>query len=180
MNRLRIPNLIFIVGMMGAGKTTVGRRFAERLDLPFLDLDDLVEGRVKLPVAEIFSSHGEFNFRCCEAQVLRDVPRLCRGGGVVATGGGAPMHFDGMSFMRSHGLVVYLEASSAELIARLEQQRAARPLLARDDWQEFIADTIVQREPVYKQAHVSIEVDGRLVGDVLDTLVAQLPQIKGH
>ena len=173
-------DLIFLVGMMGAGKTTVGRRLAERLDLPFGDLDDLIEQRAQTTIAQLLEQHGDFEFRACEAQVLRDVTRVYAGGGVVGTGGGAPLYFGSMDFMLSRGLVVFLDASAHELVGRLTNQRAARPLLARDDWEDFVAGLVTKRRSTYERAHVSIAVDGAMVGEVLDTLVAQLPQVTGH
>ncbi len=179
-SRSRRKDLIFLVGMMGSGKTTLGRRLAERIDSTFVDLDELIEKRAQAPIADVFTYHGEFNFRCCEAQVLRDIPRLHPAGAIVATGGGAPMHFDSMEFMLTQGLVIFLDASAHELIARLAAQRTSRPLLARDDWETYIAEMVDKRRPVYERAHASVKVDGLMIGDVLDRLHTQLPQITGH
>ena len=170
---------IYLIGMMGAGKTTVGRLLGERLSVPFVDLDVAIEERTRQTVAQVFAQHGEFNFRACEAQVLRDLPRRFPTG-VIATGGGAPAHFDNVDFMRRTGTVVYLKASAGELIRRLASERKDRPLLKREDWKEFIAGLIEEREVAYGKAHASYAVDGQSVAETLEGLLAQLAQVMGH
>lgn len=178
-NLLTGEGRIYLIGMMGAGKTTIGRSLAERLGVIFVDLDDALENRTGLTVAEIFERHGEFDFRACEAQVLRDLPRKYPDA-VIATGGGAPAHFDNVAFMRQSGTVVYLQASADELIGRLAQQRAERPLLKRDDWEAFVAETIAARREAYGQAHASYRVDGQQVDETLAGLLGELEQVVGH
>lgn len=178
-NLLTGARRIFLIGMMGAGKTTAGKLLAERIRVPFVDLDEAIEERTGLSVPVVFEQHGEFNFRACEAQVLRDLPRRYPAA-VIATGGGAPAHFDNVRFMRSCGTVVYLEASAHELVERLRAVRNDRPLLAGDDWEALIARLIAEREPFYEQAHASYSVDGQDVEETVAGLETQLEQVVGH
>lgn len=174
-----LPERIFLVGMTGSGKTTVGKQLAERLELPFVDLDDAIEERTHLSIAEIFSQHGEFNFRACEAHVLRDLMRRYPTG-VIATGGGTPLHFDGMRFMRASGLVIFLDVDAEHLIERLDRQRSKRPLLHRDDWKAFLRKLLAERREVYGEAEVRVEVEGGDSTRAVEAIVAQLPQVTGH
>lgn len=175
----KAPERIFLIGMTGSGKTTVGKQLADRLELPFVDLDDAVTERTHQSIAEIFREHGEFNFRACEAHVLRDLMRRYPRG-VIATGGGTPLHFDGMEFMSGNGLVIYLDVDAEHLIARLAEQRHGRPLLERDDWQDFLQELLAERRPIYDRAAVRVEVEGGDSGKATEAILAQLPQITGH
>ena len=178
-NLQRARGPIYLVGMMASGKSTVGRGLAETLGRGFADVDAAVERRTGLTVAEVFARYGEFDFRACEAQVLRDLPRQV-GHGVIATGGGTPLHFDGMTFMLQTGTVVYLSAGLGTLAARLAPVRGTRPLLAGADWRERLGALLAERAPVYERAHGRYAVDGADVAAVTEGLAKQLPQITGH
>ena len=108
---------IYLVGFMGAGKTTVGRELAARLDVPFFDLDDLVEAAEKMSIKEIFAQHGEPYFRKRERDILRSTKHLERA--VIATGGGTFTFDDNIQFIQSEGCSVYLSAPYSLLRARI-------------------------------------------------------------
>src|SRR5215217_5818033 len=103
-----MSNPIFLIGMPGAGKTTVGRKLASTLNRPFLDLDEYMESKEGMPVRELFATRGEEYFRLAEAQALREVVEQATAG-IIATGGGAPCFHGSMAFMNQVGTTIYLK-----------------------------------------------------------------------
>lgn len=139
---------IFLVGMMGAGKTTLGRQLARYLKRDFFDLDHELEARCGVPVATIFDIEGEAGFRRRETTELDICSR--QAGIVLATGGGAILAEENREMLKQRGTVVYLRASAAELFRRLERDKT-RPLLQTADPQQRIFELVAQREPLYEQ-----------------------------
>jgi len=149
---------IFLVGYMGAGKTTVGKKLAKRLNLTFVDLDLYIESRYHKTIPALFSEKGEEGFREIECQMLREVAMF--EDVLISTGGGAPCFFDNMSFMTQTGLTVYLNASPAELSKRLETAGHARPVLNGRKGREliaFVSESLEKRSPYYMQAAIVME-----------------------
>jgi len=146
--------LIVLVGMMGAGKSTVGRRLAARLKLPFTDADNEIEiahGGMSIP--EIFEAHGEAHFRDGEARVIARL--LENGPGVLATGGGSFMREDTRRRIRDKAVSLWLKAD-ADVIMRRVRRRADRPLLQTADPAGTVARLLTEREPVYQEADLTI------------------------
>jgi shikimate kinase len=144
---------VVLVGMMGAGKSTVGRRLALRLGLPFLDADTEIESAAAMTIPEIFEAHGEPHFRDGEARVIA---RLLEGGAkVLATGGGAYMREETRQRIRDKAVSLWLEAD-ADVILRRVKRRADRPLLKTADPAGTIAKLIAERYPVYRAADITI------------------------
>ena len=139
---------IFLVGMMGAGKTTIGRHLAKALKREFVDLDLALEARCGVPVAVIFEIEGEEGFRRRETQLLDHYSQ--RKGIVLATGGGAVLAERNRSMLKERGLVVYLRATSDELYQRVARDRQ-RPLLQTEDPRARVAELLAQREPLYEE-----------------------------
>ncbi|HEY8332170.1 MAG TPA: shikimate kinase AroK [Tardiphaga sp.] len=163
---------IFLVGPMGAGKTTVGRRLAQSLGLEFFDSDEEIERRTGTTIPIIFEIEGEAGFRKREHQVLSDLTALS--GIVLATGGGAVLLPQNRELLRSRGTVVYLRTSVAEQLRRTRSS-TQRPLLQADDPEQRLRDLAEMREPLYEAvADIVVESPGRKVGatvkDVLDRL----------
>jgi shikimate kinase len=165
--------------MMGCGKSTIGRGLAQSLDIAFVDLDDAIEKRTNRTISDIFEKEGEFAFRACEAQVLRDLPSKYPAS-VIATGGGTPLHFDNLRFLNANGLTIFLDIDSEILLERLPKERANRPLLARDDWETYLTGLMEQRRSVYEGAQVSIKIDCNEPGAAIDQILAHMPQMVGH
>jgi shikimate kinase len=147
---------VFLVGMMGAGKSSVGAQLAEKLDLRFVDLDVELEREAKRTVAEIFALEGETGFRVREARLLRalDVTRT-----IVATGGGVVTQPGLVEHMRVTGRVVYLRATIDTLVARLAGESVSRPLLQGDP-RAVVERLLDARRAEYERAHVIIDTDG--------------------
>src|SRR5688500_7310767 len=149
---------IFLVGMSGAGKTTLGKQLAEVLQVPFVDMDWEIEKRENKSVKEIFSQQGEDYFRQLEAAVLREWA-ASQENFVMGTGGGAPCFYSGMAIIKEAGLSIFFDVPVAELKSRL-QHATDRPLLNSGDQadRENKLHTLLQaRLPVYRQAHIIIE-----------------------
>lgn len=165
---------IFLVGMMGAGKTTLGRALAQRMNLEFVDTDRVLVERTGVPVATIFEFEGEEGFRRRECAVLVEV--AARDGQVVATGGGAVLSEANRRLMRSRGTVVYLRARLESLWARTRHD-TNRPLLATADPRATLAELLQKRDPLYREAaHVVVDTGSQsasaLAGKVLAALRA--------
>jgi shikimate kinase len=150
-----VTDNIFLIGMMGAGKTTLGRGLARRLGREFVDCDRALVERTGVPVATIFEIEGEEGFRRRESGVLREL--AARGGCVIATGGGAVLAEANRTLMRSTGTVVYLKARIESLWERTRHD-STRPLLATPDPRARLAELLAEREPLYRDAaHVVVE-----------------------
>ena len=163
-------NLV-LIGMMGSGKSTVGRRLAAKLHRPFVDTDRLVEKDAGCPVAEVFASEGERGFRAREAEAIRAVAALR--GQVVAVGGGAVVDPQNVTQLRSTGDLVWLSADPRELARRVVEGRGPRrPLLDQaEDPFAAVADLAARRESAYRAAatHV-VRTDGLALDDVVDAV----------
>jgi shikimate kinase len=162
--------LLVLIGLMGAGKTTVGRECARRLDRPFVDTDDLVRANAGMTIEEIFATGGEAGFRAIEQRVVVDVcasPEPL----VVACGGGTPLDPDNRRALRSAGVVIWLRAPSATLLTRVGDG-TTRPLL-RDDPAAALARLERLREPAYEAAaHAAVDTEGLDIAGVATAVLS--------
>jgi len=145
---------IVLVGMMGAGKSSIGRRLASRLGIPFIDADTEIEKAAGMSIADIFQAHGEPYFRAGETRVIARL--LENGPQVLATGGGAFMNADTRALVRLKGISVWLRATLDVLTKRIKR-RTDRPLLKTTDPVETLSRLIDERYPVYAEADLTIE-----------------------
>jgi shikimate kinase len=144
---------IVLVGMMGAGKSTIGRRLAARLRLPFVDADMEIEAAAGMSIPDIFETHGEPHFRDGEARVIARL--LDSGPNVLATGGGAFMREETRARIGSKAVSIWLKAD-ADIIMKRVKRRADRPLLQTADPAATVGRLIEEREPVYQGADITI------------------------
>jgi len=163
---------IFLVGMMGAGKTTIGRGLARALGREFVDLDHELEARCGVRVPVIFEIEGEDGFRRRESTALERC--ALRRNIVLATGGGAILAESNRKLLREHGVVVYLSASVDELFRRTSRDRN-RPLLRTADPRATLRDLLQKREPLYREvAHLTVETGCTPVYSLVKSLVPKL------
>ena len=147
---------IFLVGMPGSGKSTLGRQLSDELNIPFVDLDEEIEKHESQAIKDIFSLHGEDYFRVVESKLLRQFASSAQSL-VLSTGGGAPCFYDGMQILNENGLTIFLNVPEGKLIKRLEKSKD-RPLLDKDAEakNEKILKMLKARLPIYLKASVVI------------------------
>jgi shikimate kinase len=144
---------VVLVGMMGVGKSTIGRRLSSRLRLPFVDADMEIEAAAGMSIPDIFETHGEPHFRDGEARVIARL--IDNGPGVLATGGGAFMREETRNRIHDKAVSIWLKAD-ADTIMRRVKRRVDRPLLQTADPAATVGRLIAEREPVYRQANLTI------------------------
>lgn len=164
---------VFLVGPMGAGKTTVGRQLASALGYAFLDSDHEIEARTGADIPWIFQVEGEDGFRRRESQVIDELSR--RPGIVLATGGGAVLSAENRENLHSRGFVVYLSADIDHLLARTARDRN-RPLLRDPNPRGVFERLLAEREPLYREvAHLEVNTNAGNVREAVATIVGCLP-----
>jgi shikimate kinase len=164
--------IIFLIGFMGCGKTTLGRKLANRLGYDFMDLDHILEAQEGMTIAEYFAKYGEDAFRKLESEVLKQTkyPKPA----VVSTGGGLPCFFDNIDWMNANGKTIYIKLSPKTLADRLEKEKEERPLLRQHQGEAlvaFIADKLIEREPFYNKANIvadGLSLTAEKVGQILN------------
>lgn len=170
---------IVLIGLMGCGKSSVGRRLATRLALSFVDADDEIEAAAQKSIPEIFADHGEDVFRDGERRVIARL--LHNGPQVLATGGGAYMNADTREAIRAHGVSVWLKAELPVLMRRV-MKRDNRPLLKSPDPEGVMRDLMSVRYPVYANADITIESrdvpHDVIVGEIIAALARHLSVVR--
>jgi len=143
-----------LLGMMGSGKTTVGRRAAELAGVPFADTDQMLVRRLGRPVHQLFQFYGEEAFRQHETKILSD---LEEGSGVLATGGGIILKQENWLEMSRLGKTIFIKVPEDLLIERLATAKKRRPLLETENWEDRVREILAKRMPLYLQADYVIE-----------------------
>jgi shikimate kinase len=162
-----------LVGMMGAGKSAVGRALADLSGRVFQDTDTLLQNRLGRSIPQLFERFGEETFREHETSLLRS---LEQGPCVLATGGGIACRPENWELMRSLGVTIYLRASLDTLKSRLEASKKRRPLLEVEDWERRIEDLLSARLPFYEQADMAIDVDDRSIEAIAEDILLKISE----
>ncbi len=162
---------LFLIGYMGSGKSTLGRKAASALGWRFVDMDKEIERRAGMSVSEIFSTLGEPAFRQMERDYIASLSP--EENVVVATGGGAPCHFDNMDVMNSLGVTLYLRVPAGALVERLIASHTRRPLIegkSPEQLRLYIESHLAEREPYYTRATYTLEGVGINARHIVETL----------
>ncbi|MFT6657469.1 MAG: shikimate kinase [Maritalea sp.] len=173
-NKSRNARPIVIIGMMGAGKSTVGRRVAHFLNIEFIDSDDEIELAAGMPIPDIFETHGEEEFRAGETRVIARLLRTRRNA-VISTGGGAYMDPNTRKNISQHGICVWLKAD-VELLFERVSRRNTRPLLRTPDPFGTLKSLVDQRYPTYALADVTVVSHEATHEQIASTIIATLAE----
>lgn len=172
---MKVPNNIFLVGPMGAGKSTVGRQLARSLEMEFVDCDREIEERTGVSISIIFELEGEEGFRKRERAMIEQLTE--RDGIVLATGGGAVLDEENRARLRSRGFAIYLNAPIDLLLERTARDKH-RPLLQTDDPKAKLTALAEEREPLYQQvADMVIKTDRRTARHVVKEILRRLGEL---
>ena len=172
---------IFIIGYMGAGKTTLGKSLARRLNLNYIDTDHFIESRYRKKISEIFAAEGEQHFRDIEHRVLLEVSEF--EDIVISTGGGLPCFNDNMAIMNKSGITIFLDVSEEELAARLAESKNVRPVLKKRSGREltdFIKENLSARRPFYEQAQIHFQTGAKYSKNDIDFLAKEVENLIGN
>ena len=165
---------IFLVGLMGAGKTSVGRLLSKRLSMPFFDSDLVIEDKTGVTVMVIFDIEGESGFRVRESKVINELTK--KRGIVLATGGGVILSEFNRNSLKNNGMVIYLHAKVAELCRRTKNDNK-RPLLKNGNLHEKFEELYLLRDPMYRSvADVVVDTRNQSVSDLVSGVIRSLPQ----
>ncbi len=169
---------LYLIGFMGAGKSTVAPKLAERLDMGWIDVDDRIESDAGFSIPEIFDYYGEEKFRGLEREAIRNVSK--GEARVVAVGGGAPMDDKNWERMKETGLIIYLETGPQEIFNRIGTDKS-RPLLAgldNGEKMEKIRELLRRRHPRYSEADLHVKCNGtdpqKIVEDIADKITERM------
>jgi len=169
---------IFLIGYMGAGKTTIGKALSKCMGIAFIDLDCEIEARYHRSISSLFAERGESAFREIERRMLREVALF--EDVLISTGGGAPCFFDNMDFMNEAGQTVYLKVSPAELTKRLELACRSRPVLDGRHGSEllsFVSESLAERDLYYMRASVVFDTGIMRTGSDVQPIIDELGKI---
>jgi len=165
---------IYLIGMMGSGKSYLGTKLADALDKPFADLDERIEKREGKTIAAIFKEHGQPYFRKTETETLRLTQNE---NALIAPGGGAPCHDGNMNWMNRYGLTIYLQAHVDTLMERLQSNGTERPMLGNlqgPELKNYLTNLLAERQPFYEEAGIIYDTTNQDEDKVINDLVPQI------
>lgn len=167
-----------LVGYMGSGKSSVGKKLSKIINYDFIDFDAYIETKVEMKINEIFKTKGEVFFRKQESIYLDEI--LQKKKTVVALGGGTPCYGDNLMRIQeqNHVKLIYLKSSIKNLADRLYLEKSERPLIShlnsKDEFIEFIGKHLFERAPIYEQSDITIKTDGLTIEEVVESILLQL------
>lgn len=163
-------NNIVLIGFMGSGKTTVGKKLAEELEIEWLDIDTEIEKREGKPISEIFAEKGELYFREIETGYIRSLLSVQKT--VISTGGGIVLKEENVALLKEIGMVIFLHADFSQIIERLKED-TTRPLLQGENREEKVMNLLEQRDPSYlSAADIIIQTTGKGVNNVVEEIIS--------
>ena len=163
--------MLYLIGFMGVGKTTIGKQLSKQYNISLIDTDEKIKNKYKTSITEIFKNNGENIFRKIEADILRDIPKKK----LVSCGGGLPTYKNNMKFINQTGFSIYLKASKNELFNRISKNDNKRPLIQNKTKKElkfFIEKTLADREKFYLMADYTIDTTNLSINEVLTKINA--------
>ena len=167
--------IISLVGYMGSGKSTVGKRLSKRLKLPLIDLDDYISSQEKMTVKEIFAQKGEIYFRKLEKKYLEQL--LQKEDFILSLGGGTPVYYDNMELINRYSISFYLRMKPSELAQTLAAKKEKRPLIAHlkdEELKEFISKHLFERAPYYEKAKYKIKAGNKSSQKIVEEIIEQV------
>ena len=165
-----MKNNIILIGFMGCGKSSVGRRLAKRLSFQLLDTDERIEKKEKKKISTIFAENGEAHFRRLETETVKELLGHTENT-VISTGGGLPLREENGKLLQQLGFVVYLDVSKETVLKRLEKD-TSRPLLQGPDKEKKVAELLEFRKPIYEYtAHITVNTNQRSFEEIIDEIV---------
>lgn len=162
---------VYLLGFMGVGKTTYGKKTAYKLNYKFIDLDKYIEDKYKFTVSSFFSALDENAFRVVEHNCLKEISELDNL--VISTGGGTPVYYNNLEIIKSTGLSIYLKLSPTQLLQRLSKSKRKRPLIEKKSETEllnYITDTLSKREIYYDSADYTIDAMNLKTWDLIEII----------
>lgn len=176
MSDFNLSKPVFLCGMMGAGKSTVGKRLATKLNVPFNDLDSMITHQESMSIPDIFSQKGEDYFRKTERRLL--IRESQRTKGVMALGGGSLQNQQVVDHLKIYGWLVFLKVPQSVLLSRLKSARN-RPMLSKTNIEQKIDQLLTERAPFYEQADITVEAGKETHNQVVDQLIKKLSVYEG-
>ena len=170
---------IYLLGFMGSGKSSQGKKLASKLGYKFLDTDQMTEKASNAKISEIFRDKGESWFRDMEADVLRAT--VLYPDAVIACGSGTPCYFNNMQWMFARGVTIYMQQPAERLFGRLKSRKAKRPLIAGmddDALKNYIIEKLSQRNYLYQKAHHTVDLSEHGVKDIMEMLEQHYGQLR--
>ena len=165
---------IYLIGFMGSGKTTIGKKLANKLGFQFVDLDALFEKTLQMSILDYFEKFGESEFRKEERKILQKSFELSKA--VISCGGGTPCFFDNMELINKNGISIYIEMSAASLNYRLKNAKTQRPIIVKmndDELTNFIGSELMKREVYYKKSKIIVKGESINIADLISRIESE-------